>query len=179
MNERPRLLYPMLIVAAVAVTLLSLTGVAAMTGLLPKALATTDKNDNSMTQEKAPPARHEHVQTAAAASCESCGTVESVRRVEHKGSASGLGAVAGGVAGALIGHQFGAGNGKTVMTVAGAGGGAYLGNEVEKDVKKTQVYQIHVRMNDGSSRTLTQHEAPSVNAGDRVRVSNGAITQVL
>lgn len=40
-----------------------------------------------------------------------------------------VGTVSGGLAGALIGNQFGKGSGKTLATVGGAAGGAYLGNE--------------------------------------------------
>lgn len=170
MNIKPKILYPSLIVAAFSVTLLSLTGVAALTGHLPGANATQEagegaaKNGSSNDSNKA-------------AICSSCGTVESVRLVERKGSGSGLGAVAGGVAGALIGHQFGGGSGRTVMTIAGAGGGAYAGNEIEKNINKTSVYQIRVRMEDGKLRTLTQREVPSVDSGDRVRIKNGTLVK--
>lgn len=168
MNIKPRILYPSLIVAAFSVTLLSLTGVAALTGHLPGANATQDSGKGVADTTR-----------SGAALCKSCGTVESVRLVERKGSGSGLGAVAGGVAGALIGNQVGGGSGRTVMTVVGAGGGAYAGHEIEKNMNKTSAYQIKVRMADGSMRTLTQREVPQVNSGDRVRLSNGAIAEVL
>ena len=113
------------------------------------------------------------------AACVNCGTVESVRLIERQGSGSGLGAVAGGVAGAILGNQVGGGSGRTVMTVAGGAGGAYVGNEIEKNSKRSSAYQIRVRMADGSIRTLTQREVPNVNSGDRVRVGNGVITEVL
>ena len=171
MNIKPKILYPSLIVAAFSVTLLSLTGVAALTGHLPGANATQGSGQGkSGAADKA---------GSGAALCKSCGTVESVRLVERKGSGSGLGAVAGGVAGALIGNQVGGGSGRTVMTVVGAGGGAYAGHEIEKNMNKTSAYQIKVRMADGSMRTLTQREVPNVNSGDRVRVGNGAIAEVL
>ncbi len=40
-----------------------------------------------------------------------------------------VGTVAGGVLGGVVGNQFGRGGGKTLTTVGGAAGGAYLGNE--------------------------------------------------
>jgi len=174
MNIKPKILYPSLIVAAFSVTLLSLTGVAALTGYLPGASA---KQESSQSEALRSKSGADDDKTAAL--CASCGTVESVRLVERKGSGSGLGAVAGGVAGALIGHQFGGGSGRTVMTIAGAGGGAYAGNEIEKNVNKTSAYQIKVRMADGSMKTLSQREVPNVNSGDRVRINNGAIAEVL
>ena len=39
-----------------------------------------------------------------------------------------VGTVAGGVLGGVVGNQFGHGSGKTLTTVGGAAGGAYLGN---------------------------------------------------
>lgn len=173
MSIKPKILYPALIIAAFSVTLLSLTGVAALTGYLPGANAKQEASQSDAAR------KNSAEDSKAAAGCASCGTVESVRLVERKGSGSGVGAVAGGVAGALIGNQFGGGSGRTVMTIAGAGGGAYAGNEIEKNVNKTSAYQVKVRMADGSIRTLTQREVPNVSSGDRVRVSNGAIAEVL
>lgn len=160
---RPRFLYPALVVAALSITMLSLTGVAAMMGWLPGAHA----------DETATTAR------LAAAQCQTCGTVESVRQVEFRGEASGLGAVAGGVAGALLGNQVGKGNGRTAMTLVGGAGGAYVGHEIEKNTKRSSGYQIKVRMADGGMRTINQRDIPDVRSGDRVKVSNGAITQVM
>ena len=175
MSIKPRILYPSLIIAAFSVTLLSLTGVAALTGHLPGANATQGSSQDEMSMSRKRGADG----GKSGALCASCGTVESVRLMERKGSGSGVGAVAGGVAGALIGNQFGGGSGRTVMTIAGAGGGAYAGNEIEKNMNKSSAYQIKVRMADGSTRTLSQRDVPGVNSGDRVRVSNGAIAEVL
>lgn len=172
MSIKPRILYPSLIIAAFSVTLLSLTGVAALTGHLPGANATQSSSQGDLPRKSGAPGK-------SGALCASCGTVESVRLIDQKGSGSGLGAVAGGVAGALIGNQFGGGSGRTVMTIAGAGGGAYAGNEIEKNMNKSSAYQIKVRMADGGTRTLMQREVPNVNSGDRVRLSNGAIAEVL
>lgn len=171
MNIKPKILYPSLIIAAFSVTLLSLTGVAALTGYLPGANAKQEASQESQ--------RPNGADKTSAAACANCGTVESVRLIERKGSGSGLGAVAGGVAGALLGNQVGGGSGRTVMTIAGAGGGAYAGHEIEKSMNKSSAYQIKVRMPDGSLRTLTQREVPNVNSGDRVRVSNGVIAELL
>jgi outer membrane lipoprotein SlyB len=175
MNIKPRILYPSLIIAAFSVTLLSLTGVAALTGYLPGASAKQEM-PQGMTQGEEPRTPDGDKRAAA---CANCGTVESVRLVERQGSGSGLGAVAGGVAGAILGNQVGGGSGRTVMTIAGGAGGAYVGNEVEKNSKRSSAYQIRVRMADGSMRTLTQREVPNVNSGDRVRITNGAIAEVL
>jgi len=54
----------------------------------------------------------------------------------------------------LLGNQVGNGNGKTLATVLGAAGGAYAGNTVEKNMKKVTVYDVRVRMDDGSIRNM-------------------------
>lgn len=105
---------------------------------------------------------------AAAPVCASCGVVESVETVVHKGEGSGVGAVAGGVIGGLLGNQMGSGNGRKAMTVIGAVGGGYAGNEIEKRQKSTTSYRVRVRMDDGSLRTVER--AQSIAAGTRVTV---------
>lgn len=104
------------------------------------------------------------------------GTVESITPITQQGQASGLGAVGGAVAGGLLGHQIGGGNGRTVATVLGALGGGFAGNMVEQRVRSDNEYQVRVRMQDGSSRVVTYHQQPDVGVGQRVRVENGGIT---
>ncbi|MFC5519582.1 glycine zipper 2TM domain-containing protein [Polaromonas jejuensis] len=131
-----------------------------------------------------PAARQAPVAVAQAprAACANCGTVESVVAVQRQGHVNGvavggttvgIGTVAGGVVGGLLGHQVGGGSGKTAMTVLGAAGGAYAGNTIEKNMKKTTVYQMRVRMNNGSVRTIEQ--ASPVAAGSRVVVEGHSL----
>lgn len=110
--------------------------------------------------------------------CLSCGTVDSVTPIERKGQTNGVGAVAGGVLGAIVGNQVGHGSGRAAATVLGALGGGYAGNTIEKNVKKDTVYQVRVRMEDGSVRTLEQKIPPAVGArvtvdGNTLRSSDG------
>ncbi|MDO8374228.1 MAG: glycine zipper 2TM domain-containing protein [Polaromonas sp.] len=109
--------------------------------------------------------------------CADCGTVEAVTAVQRQGEVNGvavgnttvgLGTVAGGVVGGLLGNQVGGGSGKTAMTVLGAAGGAFAGNQIEKNMKKVTVYQVRVRMNDGSVRTV--EVSSSIPVGSRVIV---------
>ena len=65
--------------------------------------------------------------------------IESVREIETKGQGSGLGAVGGVVVGGLLGNQVGVGHDKDAMTVVGAVGGAFAGNEIEKRTKSTKL----------------------------------------
>ena len=110
---------------------------------------------------------------AAAPICTNCGTVESVRQVELEGQGTGLGAVAGGVAGGLLGNQFGSGSGKTAMTVVGAVGGGVAGNAVEKKVRSDTVYDVNVRMQDGSLRTVQESQAYAI--GTKVVVDGSTL----
>jgi len=113
-------------------------------------------------------------QHAAAPACATCGVVEAVTPVQHKGEASGIGAVAGGVLGGVVGHQVGRGDGNKAMTVLGAIGGGLAGNEIEKRQKSTTVYQLKIRMADGSTRNITQAQALAV--GQRVQVDGQHVT---
>jgi len=108
--------------------------------------------------------------------CHDCGVIESVREIEKKGEGSGLGAAVGGVAGGILGNQTGAGRGKDVMTVLGAIGGALAGHEIEKNTRKIKSYEIDIRLDDGSSRVITQDVQPAWRMGDRVKLVNGVIT---
>lgn len=163
MENKNGMLYPMMIIAAIAVILFSIVGIATMTGHIPSALS--QKADRAHTQSD---------RAVVASACGNCGVVESVRIVELAGRASGVGAVAGGLTGAILGNQIGGGSGRTATTLLGAAGGAYLGNEVEKNTKKSVAYRITVRMEDGTYRTVTQHDA-GVSVGERVKVVNGTV----
>lgn len=109
----------------------------------------------------------------AAASCAHCGVVEAVTPVQKKGEGTGVGAVGGAVVGGLIGSQMGGGDGKKAMTVLGAVGGGMAGHEIEKRQRATTLYQVKVRMDDGTHRTVTQATAPTV--GQKVTVEGSQL----
>jgi len=73
---------------------------------------------------------------------------------EHRLAGTAVGAVVGG----LIGSQFGSGSGKTLATVAGAAGGGYAGNRVQKHVQDNNTYQTTERqcrtVYDNRTRTI-------------------------
>lgn len=191
MESRNKLLYPLMVIAAIAVTLFSALGIAMMMGYLPSASSAeklAEKQASSQpvagAQRQAQPQRKAQSQTSGqaqsapsklAAVCADCGVVESIRVVEQRGSGSGLGAVAGGLTGMLVGNQFGRGDGRTAMTVLGGVGGAYAGNEIEKNVKRTTTYEVRVRLDKGGVATAHMAGNPGVAVGDKVRVVNGAV----
>jgi outer membrane lipoprotein SlyB len=113
--------------------------------------------------------------TASAPACTDCGTISAIREVEQKGEGTGLGAIAGGVLGGVLGHQIGHGTGKTIATVGGAAGGAYAGHQIEKSARSTNTWNVTIRMDNGTDRTIALDTAPSLAVGDRVRVEGNNI----
>ncbi len=110
--------------------------------------------------------RREH--QAAAAACPNCGVVEGITPVTVQGQTNGVGAVAGGVGGAVVGNQIAGHNNRALGGIVGAVGGGLLGNAIEKHQRKTVVYDVRVRMDDGSLRTVRESTSPAV--GEKVRV---------
>jgi len=223
-------LHPLVATAAVAVTIFSLAGIAAITGVLPTGKAASGESatpaavvatsttaaapaptaeakpaieaktatapkpvEHSMPKpvvkaapkpapqpeaavvaQAAPPAT---APPAPAPVCGNCGVVDNIREITQPGEGSGLGAVAGGVVGAILGHQIGGGTGKKIATVAGAAGGAYAGHQIEKSQRKTTRYEVIVRMNDGSSRSVMMDMIPGWQVGEHVRIENGTLVR--
>jgi outer membrane lipoprotein SlyB len=112
--------------------------------------------------------RWRHEQQVAAASCHECGVVESVTAVKVQGQTNGVGAVAGGVGGAVVGNRIAGNNNRALGGVIGAVGGGLLGNAIEKHQRTTTAYDVNVRMSDGSLRTVRESTAPAM--GEKVRV---------
>jgi outer membrane lipoprotein SlyB len=77
------------------------------------------------------------------------------------------------VIGAALGNQVGRGNGRALATVIGAVGGGYAGHTIEGHVRKETVYQVGVRMEDGSRRTIEASNPPAI--GSRVTVDGNQL----
>lgn len=128
------------------------------------------------TQPRTPSyADNSRVTAQAPAICYDCGRVESVNAIQAQGEPTGVGMIAGGVIGGLLGNQVGGGNGRKVATVAGAVGGGYAGHQIEKQQRTVTSYQVRVRMEDGVVRTFSYDNQPQWAAGDRVRVVDGQL----
>ena len=193
--------HPLVIIAAIAITLFSLVGIGAVLGWIPTSVGTPGAASTPVAQapeqpEAAKPAepkpavkprpvvRSEPPRAVAvvpppppmvAAICRECAVIEEVREVEKAGQASGAGAVGGAVVGGVVGHQMGGGRGKDVATVLGALGGGLAGHAIEKNAKKTVEYQIVIRYEDGTKGLFTQATPPTWRSGDKVKVINGVI----
>ncbi len=197
--------HPMMIIAGIAIVLFCAVGIAAIMGWIPTSIggngggsALTEADRLAVAPAPAPapqmipqtPARqinaaprHQphkapvHVAAAAPVErhCANCGVIESTRVINQRAEGSGVGAAGGAVVGGLLGHQIGGGRGKDLATVAGAIGGAVAGNQIEGRVNATRSYEIVIRLDDGSTRTINQTDAPGWNNGDKVRVVDGVI----
>ncbi len=109
--------------------------------------------------------------------CRSCGRVDSIIPIEKAGEGSGAGALLGGVLGGVLGHQVGNGRGRDAATVVGAVGGAVLGNQVEANNNTSRSYDVRVRMEDNSFRTVRYDVEPNVRVGDKVRLEGSRLVR--
>ena len=121
---------------------------------------------------------------------EECRDVAVQQRAPVRDSNRIAGTVIGGLAGGVLGHQIGGGTGQTVATIAGAAGGAYVGNKVQDSIQKGDVvttthrscktvydksqkllgYDVTYRLNDREGVVRT-----SFKPGDKLPVEKGKV----
>lgn len=82
--------------------------------------------------------------------------------------ATGIGAVAGGIAG----NSAGGGNGRALTTLAGAVIGGIAGNAIGKNANSLQAVIITIKMDSGNTVAITQGVDPNMifKVGERVQV---------
>lgn len=162
MTQPSTRIHPLMAGAAASIMLVSLLGVAAITGVLPNSHGTAAETARIAAQTAvvapalvptqqlaaAPIAlkevvvhktvvHHKYVQHQAAsihAQPVQVAQAEPVRQYSPAPVAqnSPVGIGLGAVVGGLLGNQVGGGNGRTLATIAGAVGGGYVGNEIAK-----------------------------------------------
>lgn len=146
-------IHPLIATAAVSVTLVSLLGMAAITGVLPNSHSSIANATPATTVQVAAPAAHVLEQKplarrrteslpvrteqpvkklAQAEPAQQTAPVPAAPQPAPVAKNSPVGIGVGAVIGGLLGSQVGGGNGKTLATIAGAVGGGYIGNEVAK-----------------------------------------------
>ncbi len=109
---------------------------------------------------------------------ESLGTVDKIELIGRSDPNNIVGTVIGGIVGGLIGHQIGGGRGQTITTIAGAAGGAYVGNQVEQRRRAPhESFRVTVRMDNGAFQTITEDNITDLRTGDRVRVDGNTISR--
>lgn len=203
-NTKTRL-HPLLAAAAFSLIVLSGVGVAALTGVLPHSRGANEPVvapevqkpiEHAVTMPAPagttaapvakPKARHvaravaprppAPAPVAASAPLPGAGgVIESVQQVEQKAENPIAGPIIGGIAGAVLGHQVGHGTGRTVATAVGAGAGILGGKVIEEKVRATKHWETTVRLDDGSTQTISSEVQPGWHAGERVRVLDGQI----
>jgi outer membrane lipoprotein SlyB len=102
--------------------------------------------------------------------CPTCGVVESIGKVKREGTPSAAGTIGGAVVGGILGSQIGGGSGKTIATGAGAVGGAIAARELEKRLAGKEVWQVIVRMSNGTMRAVQFENEPQLKVGEQVNV---------
>jgi outer membrane lipoprotein SlyB len=108
----------------------------------------------------------------------SYGVVDSIQAVNAGAPSSGgigIGAVTGGVVGGVLGNQVGGGDGRKAATAAGAIGGAIVGHQIQNRNRAAQapLYQVGIRLDNGSYQTISQENVADIGVGSRVRIDNG------
>jgi len=122
------------------------------------------------------PPQRQVVYSGASNRCEQCGVVSDVRQIQTQKESSPLGMVIGGIAGGVIGNQFGGGSGKVLTTVAGTVAGGAIGNQVGKNSGGPDIaYQVTIKLDDGRYATVTQAADPQVRPGDYVQIRNNLV----
>jgi outer membrane lipoprotein SlyB len=191
-------LHPLLIVAAVSLTIFSAVGIAALTGALPHSRSSSEPIIAPEVQKPiehvitAPVAKPKPRPVAQAPKVQEApkrvyeapkpaplpgvgGVIESVKEIEQAPDKTIAGPVAGGVAGAVIGHQVGEGRTRMIATAIGAGAGILAGRAIEKKVRTEKLWETTVRLEDGSTQSFKSEAQPAWQSGERVRVVEGRI----
>ena len=119
-----------------------------------------------------------------------CHDEQVTRQAPVKDEHQVIGTIAGAVIGGVIGHQVGGGSGRDIATVAGAAGGGYAGNRIQKNLQdratvatteqkcatvydsseKITGYQVRYRLS-GKEETVKMDHDP----GPRIPVHNGQL----
>ena len=150
----------------------------------PSTNGTTPANESTRPVHHTPaPVHHETAhdnapqQVAAAAPvCTTCGVIDGYSPVKVQGQNNGIGAVAGGLGGALVGSKIAGRGNHTLGGAIGAVGGGLLGNAIESHERTSSAYDVRGRMADGSIRTVRQATVPAV--GQRVNVEGNTLKAI-
>jgi outer membrane lipoprotein SlyB len=128
------------------------------------------ENDNALASAKS--------RMKNGASCIDCGRITAVNVGQKRGDSNALGVIAGGAAGALLGHQVGGGKGKDLATIAGAVGGAYAGKKIQEKANATKTWTVEVQFDNGQRGSYTFDADPGVKSGDRVQKAGQQIKRI-
>jgi outer membrane lipoprotein SlyB len=109
--------------------------------------------------------------STATAGCERCGTIESIRQAVTKDQWTPLGSVPSTAdlgPSAMTMYKIGKGfSNEGQVFVGAAGGTVYRTQPNQRNITR---WEVTIKMDDGSTRSLTQNYEPLMQVGDRVRV---------
>lgn len=107
------------------------------------------------------------------------GVVLAISEHQQADAASGMaGSIGGALLGGLLGSQVGGGTGQVIAATTGSVIGSAVGGSAAAKASARLVWQVSVRFEDGIDRTFTIEQRPDYRPGDRVAVSNGAISRL-
>jgi outer membrane lipoprotein SlyB len=113
--------------------------------------------------------------------CNNCGTVERIERIQlqDQHQSIGAGAVIGAIIGGAAGSQVGSDDNQTVAIAAGAVVGSVIGHQVQKRSNANQSgYLFEVRLDDGRWAKVTQLGNLSLRVGSRVIIVNDEVQRL-
>src|SRR5579863_8463675 len=105
-----------------------------------------------------------------------CHEEQVTRQAPVKDEHQVIGTLAGAVIGGVIGHQIGGGSGRDIATVAGAAGGGYAGNRVQKcdtvfdSSERITGYHVRYRLNGKEATVIMDHDP-----GTRIGLHDGQL----
>ncbi len=117
------------------------------------------------------------VYKTAPAQCADCGHVTAVTMTDKAGDSNAVGAIAGGVAGAVLGRQVGGGFGKDLATIAGAAGGAYAGKKIQENMGTSKVWTVSVKYTSGQTANFEFAQDPGLSVGDAVKNAGNTLVR--
>lgn len=100
------------------------------------------------------------------------GTITALRPVKIEGTKSHVGTGIGAVAGGVAGNAVGGGKGRYVTTILGALAGGFGGSALEEGMTRSDGVEITVREDGGTTRAYVQEvdKYDIFRVGDRVRI---------
>ncbi len=101
------------------------------------------------------------------------GTVVRTQAVTLNGNGNGIGTLAGGAIGGILGSGVGGGTGSEIATIGGALLGGYLGNEAGEQVTKRNGVNLTIKLDSGRTVSIVQQVNPNVmfHTGERVQIN--------
>jgi outer membrane lipoprotein SlyB len=101
--------------------------------------------------------------------CSDCAVVESIRAVKVQQYGGLLGSVAGAIAGAILAGQAEAKR-DSLRRWLGAVGGALVGHEIARQATGEELYEVVLRLPDGTALLRRYDKVPAFRPGERVSV---------